>query len=183
VDSRSCALPPTDVTLGGNELYDAEAALKFLSAVDGAAIEKIGTMGFSMGGATAIRLAARNPQILAVVRDGGFSDLDLMLAPPDNASIQQKIFQNPVYWLFSLRTKVDPKMVNPRQDISLISPRPVFLIYGEAESDYGKNQFEAAYNPKELWIVPAGTHGTNHVVAPEEYKRRVLDFFDQALLK
>jgi hypothetical protein len=59
------------------------------------------------------------------------------------------------------RTKVDPKMVNPRQDISLISPRPVFLIYGEAESDYGKNQFEAAYNPKDLWIVPAGTHGTN----------------------
>jgi fermentation-respiration switch protein FrsA (DUF1100 family) len=57
------------------------------------------------------------------------------------------------------------------------------FIYGEAEAESGKAQFEVAGDPKELWIVPDGTHGRNHVVAAEDYEQRLLDFFNQSLLK
>lgn len=183
VDTRACGVPPAPVTLGGDELYDAEAALAFSTAQAGVNPDQIGTIGFSMGGTTAIRLAARHPEIQAVVRDGGFTDLADMLAPTEGASIQQKIFQNTIYWIFSMRTNLDPTTVSPIQDIRMLNPRPVLLIYGEAEAESGKAQFEVASYPKELWIVPDGTHGRNHVVAAEEYEQRLLDFFNQSLLK
>jgi dipeptidyl aminopeptidase/acylaminoacyl peptidase len=183
VDSRACAVPSAPVTLGGFELLDAEAALKFLKTQSEVDADRIGTIGFSMGGATAIRLAARHPEIQAVVRDGGYSNLGEMLAPSEEVSIQQKVFQNTLFWLFNLRTGVDPMTVSPIHDLGLVSPRPVLLIYGEAEAELGRNQFQAAGVPKELWIVPGSTHGRNHVVAAEEYENRLLFFFNQSLLK
>jgi hypothetical protein len=43
-------------------------------------------------------------------------------------------------------------------------------------------QFDAASEPKEIWIVPSGNHGTNYFVAQTSYEDQVLDFFDTWLL-
>jgi len=183
VDSRACAIPKANVTLGGYELLDSEAALAFAMAQPEVNPGRIGTIGFSMGGATTIRLAARHPEIQAVVRYSGYADLREILATQDHASIQQQIFQMTIYWLFKYRTGIDPKTINPVQDLSLISPRPVLLIYGEAEAEPGMNQFQVPGQGKELWIVPDSAHGRNYTVAPQEYQQRVLYFFNLALVE
>jgi pimeloyl-ACP methyl ester carboxylesterase len=57
----------------------------------------------------------------------------------------------------------------------------VLLIYGEAEAVSGRaaEQFAAAGEPKQLWLVPGGGHGTNHAAAGEGYEEKVLEFLAQ----
>jgi predicted alpha/beta-fold hydrolase len=42
--------------------------------------------------------------------------------------------------------------------------------------------YQAAGEPKELWILPHGGHGGYLQAEPEEFERRVVSFFDTALL-
>ncbi len=185
IDGRACANPPANVTLGGNELYDAQAGLEFLLTRSEVDPDKIGAFGFSMGGVTALRLAARHPQIQAVVAEGGYDQLGRHIVKPGKQKpLPKQIFLYTVAAAFWLQTGLDPWSISPLDDIALIAPRPIFLIYGEHEigSGGGRLQYQAAGEPKSLWVVPGGDHGGNHALDPAEYERRVLEFFDQVLL-
>ena len=85
--------------------------------------------------------------------------------------------------LFWREVEASPWESGPLDDVASISPHPLFLIYGEHEliSGRGEQQYQAARQPKELWVVPGGAHGTNYWVAKDEYERRVLEFFAKAL--
>ena len=181
IDSRACMNPTTPVTLGGDEIYDAVAGVDFLLARSDVDPNKIGAIGFSMGGATVIRAAARHPVIKAVIRDGGFSNLGAMLdGANQSSSLPMRLFYKTSILFYRIQTGIDPWTVNPLADVSNVSPRLVMLIYGQFEQDYGVEQFEKGGDGNILWIVPGGRHGQNHLIAPEEYERRILDFFDQA---
>jgi len=181
IDSRACMKPPTPVTLGGDEIYDAAAGLDFLLARSEVDPNKIGAIGFSMGGATAIRAAARHPVIKAVIRDGGFSNLGAMLdGTSQSSSLPMRLFYKTSILIYEIQTGIDPWTVSPLADLSNVSPRPVMLIYGQYEQDYGVEQFEKGDDGRILWIVPGGRHGQNHLVSPEEYEHRILNFFAQA---
>jgi fermentation-respiration switch protein FrsA (DUF1100 family) len=182
IDSRACANPPTPVTIGAKEIFEAEAALDYLLARP--EVSQIGAFGFSMGGVTAIRTAARQLEIAAVVTEGGYYNMGLDFVEPERPKPWwEKVFLNTVAWMFRWRHGIDPFQVSPVDDLPKISPRPVLLIYGELEIHSGRGdiQYAAAREPKELWIVPGGRHGTNHQVATQEYERRVSEFFAQAL--
>lgn len=181
IGSRACATPPSPVTLGGKEVLDAEAGLAFLSEVG---VEKIGLFGFSMGGVTAIRTSARNDQVAAVLAEGGFYNLGADIVEPGTGkSLSRTIFLYTIAGVYWARTGINPWKISPIDDLPQISPREVLLIYGENEiaSGHGREQYQVAREPKALWVVPQGNHGTNHLAEPEEYRRRVLDFFDRVL--
>lgn len=182
VDSRACARPAAAVTLGADELLDAEAALAYLQ--DRPEAGRLGVFGFSMGGVTAIRAAARYPQIEAVVAEGGYYNMGQDFIDADRAMpVFERAFLYLVAGVFRLQSGVNPFTISPVDDLPAISPRPVLLIYGSREiaSGRGQAQFAAARPPKELWVVAGGEHGTNDQAAGEEYRRRVLEFFSQAL--
>lgn len=186
IGSRACATPVRPVTLGENEIRDAAAGLAFLQARTEVDPARIGIFGFSMGGAGAIRTAARYPQISAVLAEGGYFNLGKDFVEPDgHEPLTRKVFLYTIAGVFWMRTGVNPWQVSPVDDIGEISPRPVLLIYGEHEAASGRAQmqFEAAGEPKTLWLVPGGDHGQNYRIAPEEYARRVVEFFDVALAK
>ena len=105
-----------------------------------------------------------------------------MLATGTNA--WEKLLRWTVAGVFWARTGVNPWESSPVDDLPSISPRAVLLIYGEHEADTGGGwvQYEAAGEPKDIWIVPGGNHGTNYSVAREEYEVRVLAFFGEWLL-
>jgi fermentation-respiration switch protein FrsA (DUF1100 family) len=44
-----------------------------------------------------------------------------------------------------------------------------------------ERNFKAAGEPKSIWRIPTGGHIAGHVVARQEYERRVIEFFDQSL--
>lgn len=187
VQSRACAQPPAPVTLGYKEAWDAAAGLDFLLQQPEVEQERIGIYGFSMGGAAAIRAAARNPGFSALLSEGNYFNLgaDFLEAdaePPP--PLWERAFLSAVAAAFRFQTGVNPWESSPIDDLPAISPRPVFLIFGEHEIEFarGVRQFQAARQPKMLWIVPGGAHGTNHLAAPEAYRQRVLYFFDGVLL-
>lgn len=183
IDSRACAQPPAAVTLGGKELWEAEAGLDFLLAQP--EVRAVGAIGYSMGGVTAIRLTARRPEVSAVVAEGGYFNLGQDIVEPQQSKppyVQALLYS--VAGIFWLQSGVNPWEISPIDDLPRISPRPVLLIYGEHEAASGRaqQQFQAALPPKELWIVPGGSHGRNYAQAPEAYQQRVLAFFQVALL-
>jgi dipeptidyl aminopeptidase/acylaminoacyl peptidase len=183
IDSRAQARPRAAVTLGGHEVLDVEAALDFLEGQP--EVSRVGAYGFSMGGVGAIRAAARHPEIEAVVAEGGFYNLGEDFVEPESPkSPLQSLFLHTIALAYWANSGIDPWEISPIDDLAAISPRPLMLIYGEAEaaSGHAQAQYDAAIPPKEFWLVPGGAHGRNHLVAPEEYQRRVLAFFSDNLL-
>ena len=187
IEGRGCGEPVSVVTLGYLESFDAEAGLEYLLGREEINPDRIGVFGFSMGAAASIQAAARNEGFAAVLAEGGYFNLGQDMVEGDGTGPSQwwlLPFQYTVVGMYWLQTGINPWDSNPLDVIADISPRPIMLIYGSQElaSGRGMQHFEAAGAPKEIWVVPGGTHGTNHVVALEEYARRVVEFFDWALL-
>lgn len=184
IDTRACGRPPRPVTLGAAEERDAAAGLRYLRSRP--EVQHVGIFGFSMGAAAAIRAAARQPDFLAVVAEGGYFNLGSDFVEPDAETnlLRQAVLYSVAasYWL---QSGYNPWQVSPIDDLAAISPRPILFIFGEMETPSGRayEQFAAAQEPKELWVVPSGSHGRNYALTPAEYEARVLAFFDQALLK
>lgn len=184
VDTRACTSPPRAVTLGQAEMYDAEAGLAFLLDRPEVDPQRVGVLGFSMGGVTAIRTAARRPEIAAVVAEGGYDNLGRdIIEPGQPKSLPHQILLYFVAGSYWLQVGESPWRLSPIDDLPAISPRPVLLVYGEREIGSGRadRQFAAAGQPKQLWIVPGGDHGRNHLVAGEAYETEILSFFDRHL--
>ncbi len=67
-----------------------------------------------------------------------------------------------------------------------IAPRSVLFVYGEQgqpqEIDLNPTYFASAREPKQIWEVPGAGHIEALATDPEEYERRVIGFFDGALV-
>ena len=182
IDTRACARPAAVVTLGAKEAQDAAAGLSFLA--ERPEVKEIGVFGFSMGASAALHVAARHQQIAAVVAEGGYFNLGGDFVEPDSrVTVTRRVLLYSIAAAYWLQSGVNPWEVSPIEDIASISPRPVLLIYGETEAETGRAlaQFAAAREPKALWIVPGGAHGSNHATSPGEYEHRVSEFFSAAL--
>ncbi len=59
------------------------------------------------------------------------------------------------------------------------------MIHGESDTyikpAMARALFEIAREPKELWLVPGAKHNQALQVAGDEYRRRVLEFFEKHL--
>ncbi len=174
------------VSMGCLERYDLLGALSFLAE---RGIRRVGVLGFSLGGAVAISTAAMTRSIAAVVSDGGFAALRRTLA----AGIRQRYPLGPACdWLAWLivrvagwRLGVDLTEGDPIRWVGQVSPMPLLLIHGGQDPYVSvedvRRLYARAAEPKELWIVPEAGHRQVDQVRPEEYRRRVLGFFERYL--
>jgi fermentation-respiration switch protein FrsA (DUF1100 family) len=62
---------------------------------------------------------------------------------------------------------------------------PWLMIHGVLDTyikpEMARTLFKMCNSPKKLWVVPGARHNMAIQVAPEEYKNRVLSFFDSYL--
>lgn len=169
---------------GWEDVSDVEAALQFLSnraEVDG---ERIGILGFSVGGQIALRATAKYEQIKAIIADDpGF--VTVADAPPPINTRERLLYF--VSWLdgrcVSLWTGV-PIPPGVPEVMGAISPRPImFIDTGQAEGRVlVRYYYELAAEPKELWEIPETYHGGQFEARPKEYAEKMITFFDAALL-
>ncbi len=137
-----------------------------------------------LGGQVALRAAAAYPDLAAVMADGpslcGLRDhLPFSRLPRKYWGV--RVLSWILRPLFELRlgTRQPPAVVDVIGDIS---PRPVFLIATEdIERRFVGRYFELAGEPKTLWEIPEATHGTGFATRPEEYRRKLLGFFERNL--
>jgi dienelactone hydrolase len=173
--------------LGWQGERDIRAAIAFLQSRPDVDPERIGAIGLSVGGEMLIEAAAESEGLAAVVSEGaGIRSLREALAIPET---RKKIEATMIHMAITPGTALFSSNLPPEslEDLSArIAPTPVFFIYAVpgqgGEAELTETFYEAAQEPKEIWLVPGATHTGGIEAQPEEYERRVVGFFDDALL-
>jgi len=174
------------VSMGYFERRDLLAAEKFLME---RGYERIGVLGFSMGGAVALSGSPQSQRIRAVAADGSFVRLRNAIRQGAAERGVPQLLAGPLAALgvriAGWRLGANLETADPERWVSKIAPRALLLIHG-AEDPYTTTEevqamFAAAGEPKELWVVPGAGHRNVDEVEPAAYKDKVIGFFDHWL--
>ena len=164
---------------------DVHAAVTFLQGRADVDPERIGGIGLSVGGEMMIEAAAESTALKAIVSEGGSgrSVRDIVANPGGS---WQDIFGNAVATASTAVFTSNMPPADLRSLVPKIAPRAVFFIYGErgqsVEEPANRAFYEDAGQPKAIWEVPDAGHVGGITAQPAEYERRVVGFFDNALL-
>ena len=162
---------------------DLKAALAFLAArpdVDG---DRLGGIGLSVGGELLLETAAESPALKAVVSEGA----GMRSSREGNKVV--KWHELPELAVVTGATALFSNHTPPPflgDLVGRIAPRSVFLIHathGRGGEQLNPRYYEAAGQPKQLWSIPDAGHMEGIKAHPKEYERRVVAFFDRALLE
>ena len=171
------------ITFGYLESKDAQSAVAFMRTK--APGERIGVIGVSMGGAATL-VASPALDVDAMVLEMVYSDLDHATSNRLTARLGgwARILTPLLTWQFGIRAGVSADVLQPIQRVGKI-PAPKLFVAG-AEDRYttveeSRRIFDAAADPKELWIVEGVGHIDAYYAKQEEYEQRVLSFFSRHL--
>lgn len=171
------------ITFGYLESRDAQAAVRFVrEALPG---EKIGIVGVSLGGAATL-LAEPKIEVDALAIE--------MVYPTIERAIENRMRHylgfvggglTPLFIVqLKPRLGIAPEALRPITHISnLTMPK---LIIAAAEDKHtllveSQALFQAAQEPKELWVIDGAQHEDLHRFAGQAYEQRILRFFAQTL--
>lgn len=164
---------------------DLDAAVAWLGRRADVEPGRIGGIGFSVGGEAILQAAAANVGLRAVVAEGaGVRSVreDLLRGPRGWFALPASALQTAAVAVLS-GTPPPPSLADV---VPQIAPRPVLLVYagrGAGGEELNPTYFEAAAEPKAIWEISEAGHNGGFEARPEEYERRVVGFFDSALLR
>ena len=172
-------------TYGWLEREDTRAVVDRLVASEHPA--HIFALGESMGAGIALQSAGVDPRIEAVVGEAPFASL--REASYDYAGLQEypllgKTLFAPGAWMMLYRggrlAGFSPARVSPEKSVTQRA-FPVLLICDTADTTlpcrHARRIYAAARGPKSLWVVPGAFHTGAIGFYPQEFRRRVLDFY------
>jgi alpha-beta hydrolase superfamily lysophospholipase len=174
-------------TYGWLERNDTRAIVDALVASEHP--QHIFALGESMGAGIALQSAGVDPRVEAVVAEAPFASL--REASYDYAGLQEypllgKTLFAPGAWMMIYRggklAGFPAAGVSPEKAVAARN-FPVLLICDEADTTlpcrHARRIYAAASGPKTLWEVPGAFHTAALGFAPDEFRRRVLDFLRQ----
>ncbi len=177
---------PGPCTLGVREALDGETIVRWAGSREGSRTLPTGLLGVSMGAAAMCQVAARVPEVRAVVVDSIYSRLFPVLR--DAIRQQYHLPELPWAWVtwwsleLTLRKRlsaVDPIALAPRLR------QPLLAIQGgedrRVSPEMGRQFYERWAGPKEWWFEPGVAHVGMFTKHPEVYCDRVATFFDRTL--
>jgi len=191
---------PEPLTVGYFEQRDVLGAVDFLQSgpIPYPALGRptiIGGWGISMGAATLLLAAAREPAIKAIISDCAYSDIIPIL----QREIAGRSGLPPAFTpgvLLALRALygADYYAVRPVDVVASLAPRPLFFIHGDKDqyvpfadmqefADAAQTGLQARV---QTWAVHGAGHARSFRSLPEgiinpEYGPRVVDFFTKSL--
>jgi pimeloyl-ACP methyl ester carboxylesterase len=182
----------------GHEVDDCKAALAYLRGRTDADPRGVGFFGMSKGGSAGLLAAADDPLVRCFVTDGIFSTRGTMVpfmrrwvTIVSNRYRLQALLPILLYRLIAeagLRRLCRERGLSfPALEKALpkLTPRPLLMIHGQADSyiwpEMAEALFDRARAPKQFWLVNGAKHNQALQVAGEEYRCRVLAFFQAHL--
>jgi alpha-beta hydrolase superfamily lysophospholipase len=172
---------------GLREMPDMEAWHQFAKTRPGVDPARIGMIGISMGGSLAIQYTATHPDIAALVADSAFSSLldTIDTSVRHFSGLPPFPFSPMIRFWMEREFGFTADEVDAKKWIGLISPRPVLVMQGGADTvvsvTSGERLFALAGEPKESWFEPSVGHAQFLKMMPDEFERRVTGFFDKHL--
>lgn len=140
-----------------------------------------------MGGSIGLLAATRFPRIKAVISDCAYADLGKAIARAVWMSyhIPRIPLGQIVIWGTQVRLRCRARSLSPSQSVGKIAPRGVLIIHGMEDKsvppESAQALFEAAGQPKDLWLVPEAEHVACFYRDREQYLKRVFGFLDDVL--
>jgi fermentation-respiration switch protein FrsA (DUF1100 family) len=166
---------------------DSVSAIEYILNKPGIDDDNVFVFGQSLGGVNAIVAVAKNdfPQIRAIAVEGAFDSYRAEVRERMEATTREKIGNVPCLslqiWPISFFVVTDS--YSPGEYIHQISPIPVLLIHCLQDAvvyyQHSERLYEAARDPKQLWLI----NGCNHVEVFTEaqsdssYRQKLVQFF------
>lgn len=159
-------------TLGDKEISDVDVAVRYMRDLG---YQRVVTVGFSMGASIVLRHAGLIGGVDAAVSVSG----------PGRWYYRGTPSMRRVHWAVEHRlgrilakrfmhTRInqgrwDPVPLPPAEAAARISPTPLLIVHGDRDeyfpADHAEQLFEAASQPKELWIIAGLGHAESAVSA------------------
>jgi pimeloyl-ACP methyl ester carboxylesterase len=171
-------------TWGWRDVYDVPGAVAYLKGRDDVDPDRIGVIGFSRGAEIAIIAAARSDDIRAVVAEDPYCPT-VRDYPPVQGAVEglNRLFTALLLQFIEWNTGVsDPIALS--EVIRDISPRPLLLLSTgrDIEKRVAAHYYALASDPKAHWNIPEAGHGGGSQARPGAYEKRIVAFFEEALL-
>jgi pimeloyl-ACP methyl ester carboxylesterase len=180
------------------EVSDFEAAVAYLKGRPDRDPRGVGFFGLSKGGGAGLVVAARDPFIRCCVTDGIFGSLTTVvpymkqwiLIYAGRKGIPRLIPTWCYRWagrlaLRRVAAERGCRFPSLEKAVAQLAPRSLLMIHGGADSyikpEMARALFDRAGEPKQFWLVEGAKHNQALQVAGDEYRRRVLEFFDSGL--
>lgn len=177
-DYRGYGASEGEPTLAGVQ-DDVDAALRTLLARPDVNPDRIVVFGQSLGGAIAIYNVAHSPyrqHIKALVVESAFASYRQIAREKLASFWLTWPFQWPLSWTVSDR-------YSPAEAVARISPIPLLIIHGDRDAivpvHHGRQLYELAREPKQLWIVAGGGH--IQAFQRQNYRDRFVDYLTAVL--
>ena len=176
---------PSRLYLGRRERTDIRAVMGWAKS-EGFTNDRVGWLGYSMGGSTLLMEAARNPEIQVAVVDSPYGDLPKLLENQLGKHSGLPRWFNPgillaARWVFGVRTDD----LIPIRLARSWGERPVMLIHGESDTIVPVGQARELARTLGASCLMLTLPGVEHVQAyesdPEGYIRTVSSFFTSHL--
>ncbi|MEG4105958.1 alpha/beta hydrolase [Microcoleus sp. S13_C5] len=167
IDYRGYGKSQGDFPSESQVYEDAQLAWDYLVKQRGINPNQIYIYGHSLGGAIAIDLAVRHPEAAGLIVEGSFTSTRAMVN-----------FQKGLFWMFP----IDFLLTQRFDSLSKVDrlQMPVLFIHGAADNvvpvEMSKKMFEAAPEPKQLYIVPDGGHTNVAQIGGAEYLQILSQF-------
>lgn len=162
----------------GNLVYAPDPAPKrFICrlAAKGETQRRVFVYGQSMGGAIAVWAVANSPhkdEIAALILDAPFSSY--------RAIAKESVNRSPTKWPLRYLTFLLDDSFSPTLWIKRVEPVPVLLIHGTQDTInlpyHSQRLYDAAGEPKELWMVEAKGHPT--ALTDAATQKRLIEYMD-----
>jgi len=167
-------------TVGAKEQFDLLGAVNWVKENYE---EPIGLYGISMGGSTAILTAAKSDDVIGIVADSPFSDLEdyLRVNLPVWSDLPNFPFTPLIMTIIPLFTDLNPKDASPISVLDDVAPRPILFIHnkGDGSIPYTESEQMANIHPDifSLWLIEGEGHVTAYKQNEQEYVEKVDQFF------
>jgi pimeloyl-ACP methyl ester carboxylesterase len=146
---------------------------------------KIGTMGLSLGAATALQHAAIDPRLSFIIVDCPYSNIFELFRFRLKEDYHLPAF--PILhigmWLIWFITSARLQSISPRDEVEKFDT-PLLIIHGQEDTYIKPEMSVELYEHKtrgirKLWLAPNAGHAESYDKNPEEYARQVQAFLEE----
>jgi alpha-beta hydrolase superfamily lysophospholipase len=167
-------------TYGDAESRDVDAAVQYLH--ENKDTKQIAVLGHSVGAASAMLSAARNPLIGAVVAVAPFNCV-AEVWHTSRPALVPRFLLDWTLWVIQEIRGFDKEKVCPLEIAGQIAPRPLLIVHGTGDRRITESQvrqlFGAAQTPKALWLVEGATHAGIRSPVLDQLTPEIISFLNK----